>query len=286
MAKKQTAIEKARADELAEFDAILGGMESDGLEEVDQSDVKIPIKSFNRKGKQDNGIMCKQDRFYDTNTNDEQEALNATLLLLHKTHIWKSFDETTKTSTVHCKSYDRKTGTMNDGTTRKCAGCPDAQWRTIDGKRIKRCSVVHNVVGIDHDNDDSPFIVRFKKTSEGPWQKHLNRCHIGKLRTSAGKRNLPLFGQRVRIELVMEDGGNYALPVFAKMGDVPPSEWKRLAGDVAFLRDAILPALQKAPEQGESDDERADGAIDAAAFVDAEPSATSTSTVAEPAGAW
>src|SRR5699024_4271960 len=116
---------------------------------VDNEDIKISARVFNMKGKDERtGRAIPIDTFYDTVDETMHDTIDATLLSLHKTNAWTEYDENEGATKTHCKSFDRITGTMADGTQRACKGCPDAEWRMIDGKRKRNCGPIYNVVGL------------------------------------------------------------------------------------------------------------------------------------------
>ena len=114
----------------------------DGLSQVDGDDLKLSLKIWNMKGI--DPVTKRQipaDVFFDTVTETTSEHLDVVLLDLRKSREWREFLEAEKKSVIHCRSADRITGTMEDGTQRYCEGCPEAQWATTDeGKRKQQAS--------------------------------------------------------------------------------------------------------------------------------------------------
>ena len=260
---EQTALAQAPAAALAagpvdELADVLGDvdLETDGLEEIDQEDIKIAVKVFNMKGTDEAGDPIPKNRFYDTITEEVQKSLEGVLLTLHKTNEWREFDEGEGKSNVMCRSYDRITGTMHDGTERPCNGCPDAQWRTDDdGKRFRNCGPVYNFVGLER-LTQQPFILRCKKTSLRPAQQYLSKHFIGRRIVGGKKKHYPLFAFETSVALKMADGGsaNYAIPTFERGGVLPKEEIERYANEAKFFREKVMPLMAKATEADVSDD--------------------------------
>lgn len=227
-------------------------LDTDGLEEVDNGDIKIPAKVFNMKGTDKNGDPIPANVFYDTVTEETTRALECQLLTLVKSNEFRTYDEVKKESTTHCRSFDRITGTTDAGKERPCQGCPDAQWRTEGGKKTRNCGTVYSLAATDHEG--LPFLLRLKKTAVNPFKTYMNRYFIGKRISAAGKRgNYPLFAFKTRVHLKMVDGGKYAVPEF-ELG-APCSREEILAGqeNAVFYREVMVPALMQAAEREHDD---------------------------------
>lgn len=224
----------------------------DGLEEVDNEDIKISARIFNFKGKdQKTGRAIPIDTFFDTVDETTKDVIVATLLSLHKTNAWTEYVEAEGITKTRCKSFDRVTGIMEDGTQRSCKGCPDAEWRQVGGKRKRNCGPVYNVVGIDEE-EQKAFLIRFKRTSLDAFKQYLNRYYLGK-RVVGGKRlNYPLFAFRTNITLKLSEDGKYSLPVLRCEEDdsgnpIPNSREKILDAQeqARFYNEVMLPVLEK-----------------------------------------
>lgn len=232
----------------------------DGLEEVSTEDIKISARIFNFKGKDARtGRAIPPDTFFDTVDETTKDVVNATLLSLHKTNAWTEYSESEGRTKTLCRSFDRINGTMDDGTQRLCEGCPDAQWRQIDGKRKRNCGPVYNVVGIDEE-EDKAFLIRFRRTSLEPFKQYLNRYFLGKRRLKNGRGHYPLFAFRTIITLTMSDDGKYALPVLRCEEDengtpIPNSREKILDAQeqAKFYSEVMLPVLEKHAGSEDSD---------------------------------
>lgn len=240
------------SDELAGI-VDVGEFDTDGLEEVDSTDLKIALKLNNMKGKGPDGRAIPPDVFFDTVSETTKTHLRVVPLLLHKTNEWKEFNNATNESEMFCSSRDRVTGTMRktlgtltEGTVRPCKECPDHQWRTdpATNKRSRRCGPVHNVVVIDRD-DGQPAIVRFKRTGLPAWQTYLSKHFLGRRVVKGERTNYPLFAFETTIGLEMDDGGKYSMPTF-KRGPVLSAEEIRVhARNAAEFRETIVPDLEK-----------------------------------------
>ena len=226
MAKK-TAIEKATPadivksedeamNELAAFFDAPDGV--DGLEDFEGDDVKISTLLWNMRGKDKHGNTMTKDVFFDTISEETRKEVDLVLLTVKKTRRWDEFNNTTDKTEVHCESRDRITGTLSDGTTRPCHGCPDYGWfKDEKGENKRKCGDVQNAVGVTLDTM-KPITIRFKKTGLKPYRAHVSthhkgaRLHVAKDGTRS-RRNVPLFAYAVRMSLKMSDNGMYATPV-------------------------------------------------------------------------
>lgn len=245
-APEGSALTAATHDELA----ALGDVEfdNDGLGEIDSTDIRIAAKVFNFKGVDAKGRKIPEDAFYDTVDETVKEKLDAALLHLHKTNLYSVYDNNENRTHIVCRSFDRVTGTMDNGTVRRCEGCPDAEWRTEDGKRTRNCGPVYNLFAIDRDTQ-LPFVIRFKRTSLPVIKSYLQKHHIGR-RVVKGKRdNYPLFCFRAELSCRMSDDGKYALPVLTRGEVLSPDEIKSHAENAKFLREHMLGLLEKTEEQ-------------------------------------
>ena len=230
--------------------AALGDMdfEHDGLEEVDSTDIRIAAKVFNFKGVDQKGRKIPEDAFYDTVDETVKEKIDAAFLHLHKTNLYSVYDNDEGRTRIVCRSFDRQMGTMDDGTVRPCEGCPDAAWRTENGKRTRNCGPVYNMFGVDRETQ-LPFVVRFKRTSLPVIKSYLQKHHIGR-RIVKGKRdNYPLYCFRVELSCKMSDDGKYALPVLTRGEVLGSEEIKAHAENGKFLRENMLGILEKTEEQ-------------------------------------
>jgi hypothetical protein len=248
---EKTGAAIAIVDELEGLDAAELGV--DGLEEIDSSDIKIGLQVYNFKGTDNAGDPIPPNVFFDTLSEVTRKEIRLALLLLNKTREWREYDEGEGVSKIRCRSMDNVTGTLEDGRTRACEGCPDYAWQSINGKRTRRCGPVYAVVAVDRDTQQ-PTIVRFKKTSLPVIQQYLNRHFIGR-RMVAGKRaNYPLFAFETVARLKMSDDKKYALPVLDRGDVLSQDEIRSHAESAKYYREIILPTLQKLVDADKSDE--------------------------------
>lgn len=255
-----TSLATATHDELAD---VLGDeqLETDGLGAVEPEDIKIPAKVFNFRGTDSDGNPIPSNVFYDTISEETQSTVDAVLLDFVKSNEWREYDEGEARNKVMCRSFDRITGTMADGTERPCKGCPDARWTTDEtGKRNRRCGPVHNIVGVER-LTSSPFILRAKRTGLPPWQQYLNRYFIGRRVVSGKRMNYPLFAWVTHVALKMAEGKKpYAVPVFERGEVLAREEIISCAEQARFFREHILPVLERVSDSDQDDDTGAGGA--------------------------
>lgn len=269
------ALARMDHDELADVigDVDLG---TDGLEEADASDVRFAALIWNFKGTDGAGDPIAANRFFNTVTEEVTAEEELALLTLHKSHAWKEFDEAEGKNVTRCSSWDRETGEMDNGTTRKCEGCPDKQWSRDPetGKRKRNCADVNNVIALRL-KDGQPAVLRFTKTSERPWKDFLNKHILGK-RVVGGKRtNMPLFSHATSISLSMAKGakGAYAVPVLER-AEKPFSREEILyfAESAKGFREGYLDDVRRVAEGAPDDDAGERGApdtsFDAGSFTD------------------
>lgn len=232
MAKPQSAIAKTESSAapiaiVDELNGIMGvdGFD-DGLGEIEASDVKLAALVFNMKGVDRSGDPIAPNVFFNTLEETTTKKVSLVLLQLHKSHHYSEFDNAKNETVTHCRSFDRVTGTMADGGTRACNGCPHQEWRSVEGKRKRDCAEVWNMFGVDR-NTQTPVVIRFKKTSQPAIKDYLNKFHIGKrIAVVGGKQkrvNMPLFAFTCEASLKMDDTGKYAVPVLER-GEVLPKE--------------------------------------------------------------
>ena len=234
-------------DELANLGDFDFGTD-DGLEEIGAEDIKLPLKVFNMKGMDAAGDPIPPNVFFDTVEETTKKKLDLVLLTLHKTNLWSEFNNAENRTEIKCRSFDRVTGTMADGTERPCQGCPDAQWRTENGKRSRRCGPVYNVFAVERDTKQ-PCVIRFKRTSLPVIQSHLNKHHIGRRIVNGKRANYPLFAFQVTASLRMSDDGKYAIPVLERGAVLAKEEIENAAESARFVRETLLPELVKLEEK-------------------------------------
>lgn len=237
----------------------LGG--DTGLDEVSGDDYKLPLYTFNMKWKDPRtNRPIPIDVFFNTLSEEYKPTVRCVLLRLKKTHRMATYIDGVGTK-VLCRSMDRVTGVMEDGSTRSCVNCPDQRWVSEpDGKggtrRMRPCSVNYHFIAYDLDTK-SPFILRVKGTSMEPARIYLNRFFLKKRRTANGFVDLPLYVFETILSLKMSDNCNYSILEFNR-GNVLPAEMVRefhtVAQDFAQLDNRELDREQPEVSHGENAD--------------------------------
>lgn len=263
LATRGAPLAAAPLDELAEV-GLDTSFDIDGLEEAGAEDMRVPAAVFNFKGVDAaTGRSIPPDVFFNTVDETTKGEIDAAFLLLHKTNLFSVFNKAANKNDIICRSFDRVNGTMNTGLQRPCEGCPDAVWRTEDGKRTRNCGPVYNMFAVDRETQ-MPFVVRFRRTSLPVIKSYLQKHHIGR-RIAAGKRtNYPLFCFQVGLSLKMSPDGKYALPVLTRGEVLSRDEMIAHSGSAQYLYDNMFKVLTAtedgavAREGGESDATSAD----------------------------
>lgn len=240
---------------------VLGGLDlgadaDDGLGETDQSDYRDAALVLNFKGKDKNGRAIPPDVFYNTLTETTHEKVSAVFCLLHKTNLYSKFDKARNKTDIICRSFDRVTGTMSDGTIRPCEGCPDAKWYQGQGddgkpKRMKNCSEVYNVFGVDRDSAQA-IVVRYKKTSLPVIKTYLQKHHLGRRLVKGKRLNYPLyaFGVTMTAKLAA-DGATYAVPILERAEVLSEEEIRVHALNTKALGERMRGVLERLEDQVE-----------------------------------
>jgi hypothetical protein len=254
---EKKALATTQSDELAGVlgEDDLGGVT--GLEEADASDIKLASLVFNFGGLDAKGDQIPKNRFFNTVDETVKDHVRVALLVLHKSRAWTEFVQGEGTQR-RCTSWDNVTGKTQEGTERPCSGCPDYEWRTIEGKRTRRCTDVHNVVAVERETNQ-PVMIRFKKTSLDPWKSHLNKHFLGR-RIVAGKRqNYPLFAFETVISLKLEKNGAnaFAVPVLERGEVLSADEIRAHAESAKVFREVYLDREVRAVAERDPSDESA-----------------------------
>lgn len=249
----------------------------DGLQEIDREDMRAPVIIWNQKKKDENGQERRVNQFYDVlNAKVIDGPISCVLIHLHKSRVFKQYDDVAQSNKVVCSSPDMlpsSTGKLRgkhpslglvDGTQRDCDGCPDKEWFTDDkGKKKRNCDPVYGV-SLAMLNDDGSigeaFIARFQRTSLPAFKKHLQQHHIGKHPTKRGA-NVPLFAFSLKFGLETAENGNYATPVFERGPTLPKATIQALAEQAKQLSE-FAADLAVAADRQEARADGDDGAID------------------------
>lgn len=213
---EQTALATTQSSALASSD-LLDGFDAEftGLEEAGASDFKVGTLMLNFGGSIDGDVPPKT-AWVNTLSESIEKEPELTLLALHKSRQYQAKDGEGKRVTV-CSSWDGKTGKTAEGVARPCAGCPDYEFRRVDGKATRNCGDVHNVAAL-HRSTGDVVMLRLKRTAIDPWKTFLNNTFLGKRVLPGGKRaHYPLFSFHVKLGAKIVDGpsnSKYAIPVF------------------------------------------------------------------------
>lgn len=193
--------------------------------ELVPSDFRTPRKMFNLKNKVD-GQQRRQDRFYDSVTNEEQESIDFAILGLHKSNSYDTYDAGEGRSNRICSSFDQVTGTWaEDGHQRQCEGCPDKRAvKQPDGKVRANCAELVDVAAVEVQNSRL-FMLRGKRMNRPPLLNYMHQYHYGK---APGRGNLPSYLYRVSARLEMDAKGNYATLVLEKGEMFSPNDLRML----------------------------------------------------------
>lgn len=256
-----TALATSAPSALARPD-ILGGLDLGvtGLEEADASDFRLASITLNFNGMIDGEVPPKS-VWVNTVTEKTEKTKKLVLLVLHKSRAWTEFVQGEGTKR-RCSSWDTVTGTLEDGTTRACAGCPDSQWRMENGKRTRRCGDVHNVVAMERDTQEL-VMLRAKKTAMDPWKGFLNKYFLGKRVVNGARSNVPLFAYEtvVSAEMIASKSGNYAVPVFEVVRNekgepkvLPAEELQFLAETARGVRELYLDRVREVADGADGHD--------------------------------
>lgn len=282
MARQSAAMTKAGSSALAPVAedtaalAELGALDLDdtGLEEMDQSDIKLPTKSLNMKGKDREGEEIAKSKFYDTVDETQKPRLRAVFIHSHKTNVWSLFDQAEGRNKIICRSDDLTTGTMrtDDGEVKRpCLNCPDTKWRKetdSQGKErnVRNCNLVQNVVSYDLD-DEKLFTIRFKKGASKNFLAHLNKHHFNKGKAAGLKTpHIPLYIFEVSLRGELSDDGTHALPVIERGPVLTKEQVAFMADGLRGLKDHLASIARSADEFGEASETPPDTSFNAGDF--------------------
>jgi hypothetical protein len=239
--------------------------EDDSCAELSPSDFKTAVKMFNLKGKQPDGRVRTQAKFYDSITGDEQDVLEFAILGLHKSNAYGVFDAGEGRTNRMCSSYDQVTGTWaEDGHQRKCDGCPDKRaTKQPDGKVRANCAEQVDLFCVEL-STSRVFMLRAKRTSRPPVMNYLHQHHFGKGGVRNGKRlDLALYAYRVTATLEMEPNGNYAELTLTRGSVFTPADLKVLAESAQGIRETLAERMAEAEAQTSAAESSGGGGDDA-----------------------
>ncbi len=266
MAKPQTgsaALAKAEPtgitldEQQAALAAFLGdegeGLDS-GLSELDASDIKLPALVWNMKGTVKLADGSEEsipfNTIFDTVNETQRKSVDLIFLQLHKSNAFVKFSDATQKNEPVCRSNDRKIGTVQaTGETRKCEGCPHAQWQNVEGKRKRDCSEVWNTLAVDVEHQQ-PVFIRFKKTALPAIKDHVNKHHAKKLVMGGKRLDVPFFAYRVKMSLEIQGTQTkYAVPVLTRGDQLTTDELRRYAQESATAREYLTSNADKVEDQ-------------------------------------
>ena len=254
-----------------------------GTEEMGQDDVRLPTWLLNSK-KEDasTGRACPDDVFFNTVSEAGKDQLRLVVLSNHKSRLWRESD-TNDELVIRCRSWDGVEGEMDDGTLRRCDGCPDYRWLSDDkGKRSRRCTDVHNVLAMDRETREIG-VLKLKKTALRGWkdyyQQNFHKKRAKKLPN--GKTIIadnPFFAAETTVSAEKKTGGGYTwyVPQFTFSGVLPKEEILAAAEIVKGYLGEYLDRASKTHDDSDEPAAGSGGVIDAAEFSDDDDAGATT----------
>jgi hypothetical protein len=206
---------------------------------------------FNLKGKQPDGRVRTQAKFYDSITGEEQDVIEFAILGLHKSNAYGVYDAGEGRTNRMCSSYDQVVGVWaEDGHTRKCDGCPDKRaTKQPDGKVRANCAEQVDLFCLELATT-RVFMLRAKRTARPPVMNYLHQHHFGKGGVKNGKRlDLALYAYRVTASLEMEPQGNYAELTLTRGSVFTPNDLRVLAESAQGIRETLAERMAEAEAQ-------------------------------------
>lgn len=215
-----TAITKAGASAIVDDDFEFAeefNFGDGGLGEVGSDEIKMPFVGLNSTATDKNGDSIRSTWYYHSGKQEAIKSIDAVFVARRKSREYAKYDSTANKTVSYCRSgvlgkdkklhlgvvtdEGQKLGLGKAGESRKCDGCPQAQWRKVerDGKQVnaRLCNESQNFIAID--SDGMPFRIRFKGLSAKPIEQHLDRYHLNRMRNARGVSDLPLFMRSVRL---------------------------------------------------------------------------------------
>ena len=252
-----------------------------GTEEMGAEDVRLPTWLLNSK-KEDasTGRACPEDVFWNTVTETGKERLRLVILSNHKSRIWREEDANNEL-VIRCRSWDTVEGETDSGERRRCAGCPDYQWRTDEkGKRFRRCTDVHNILAMDRETREIG-VLKVKTTAIRGWrdyyQQFFHKKRAKKVvdpktgKTKTAIVDVPFFAAETVVEAMKKTGGGFTwyVPRFAFGGALEKTE---ILAAAELVKGYLFEYLDRASKTHDDDAapavEGSGDVIDAAEFSD------------------
>ena len=166
--------------------------------------------------------------------------------------------------------------TVKQGEQRPCDGCPQQEWRSVkdpetgEARNVRDCAMVRNLVFFDTERNE-PGVIRFKKSSARAVVDWLSRYYIGKYKRMVPKvdprtrrlildaqgkaikvpqwRNWPLYSFVWSLHLILDKGGNFAIPDFRKLRIVTKDEVMNWKGQAQFIAEMSQRVVEEADKQ-------------------------------------
>ena len=210
-----------------------------GLEELDSSDIKIPVYQLLQSNSEIVGDdKAKAGQFLNTMSSKDNpevmDSLNVALLAFVKTRVrWEG--EYKKGAKPLCRSFDGKIGKGNPG-----GACAKCQYKDWNGNEKPECSMGYNWLAIDLDNDR---VFRYTAISSGvkPTKEFLTNY----LSSEFGKYQLFCF--KVNISSVKEKNakGNYFVPKYEIVDANSPAFAAKAESLIETYRNMMTEDLEK-----------------------------------------
>jgi len=114
-----------------------------------------------------------------------------------------------------------------------CPGCPFGDLRWLDDE-APPCNLTYNLLGLDVDNFDAPFILPLRKTAVGP---------VRRLLSTIAMRRQPLFRflVQVGVEEQADKRGKWYVPTFVVLAAVGDQDLTKYRSLHAEMRNVPLP---------------------------------------------
>ena len=228
----------------------------DGLEEVSQRDLSMPILRI------DHSNAC----YINSLTNESNANLTVIMLGLCKQRIMWPLDPGEPGERPLCRSYEFKHGVPNpdnwdrallqaSGFTREqvessdplpCESCNLKEWGTHPKTGGTWCNEQYTfpVLVFGDDQSPSPAVISFVRTGIKPCRNYVS---------GFVQSNKPLYTAMTKMGLQAQRKGSvdYAIPRFTKMDDTDPAQWPKYSEAFHAIRDYLQTPRQR--EDGSTD---------------------------------
>jgi hypothetical protein len=233
-----------------------GVTDVDGLEDVDSTDLTMPILR----------IAHKEGAFVNSLTNEALPEANVILLGIVKQRILWPLEPGEEGEQPMCRSYDFVTGHPNPEkwdkvalrvsgyTTERleegslgCASCPMKEWESSPKDSKPWCTEQYTfpllILEDPSADQGTPAILSVQRTGIRPARTYVSGFVQGKR---------PLYTAKTRIELVHQKRGSveFSVPKFVKIGDSDPTIWSMYSEVNSRISEFL-----RTPRTGRPDDE-------------------------------